>query len=317
MDDNTQQASPIRFFEMVGIGRDEMKNYTVRLNSNKYIDVFNLYYSNRQEAMEWIFTRKWSGKDASGNIYGKALQFIQTHDGRWLFVGAFSTTGEYRNAKGDQVYYYEEDLKFKSYADRTIVSFARNAGLRDLRTVYQLSSPRTDWCTRFWNDLTVSEISERGMPHDPFPGYSNVSLSLPELQTVLSFGEWQGALRAVSAIYLQTDRANGWHYVGSAYGDGGLLGRWNDYAWGDHTGGNKLLKELVAQEGEEYISNNFQYSILEVFNPAIDASTIIRREHWWMETLGSVRDEKSTNPHGYNTGKQYKNTGEGKDAGAY
>ena len=32
-----------------------------------------------------------------------------------------------------------------------------------------------------------------------------------------------------------------------------------------------------------------------------DARTIVEREHWWMQTLSSVRHLDDPYPHGYNT----------------
>lgn len=53
------------------------------------------------------------------------------------------------------------------------------------------------------------------------------------------------ALSGVKAVYLILDTKNGQQYVGSAYGDGGLLERWKCYADTFH-GNNKLMKELIC-----------------------------------------------------------------------
>ncbi|MDK6280954.1 hypothetical protein QP183_26020, partial [Escherichia coli] len=63
--------------------------------------------------------------------------------------------------------------------------------------------------------------------------------------------------------------------------------------------GNQKLQELVAREGKEYIANNFVYSVLEIFDRRATSNELINREHWWMDTLGSVYSEKS--PFGYNS----------------
>ena len=55
----------------------------------------------------------------------------------------------------------------------------------------------------------------------------------------------------------------------------GLLSRWEEYASGDHSGGNKQLRKL----GAGYIEDNFQYSILEIFDMHKPAKEIIDREH--------------------------------------
>ncbi|WP_236846933.1 GIY-YIG nuclease family protein [Campylobacter devanensis] len=81
-------------------------------------------------------------------------------------------------------------------------------------------------------------------------------------------------------MYLIVDTKTGKKYVGSAYGDNMLLGRWRNYIANGH-GGNKLLKSLDF----EYIKENFKYSILEIFKSSVDDEIIINRESFWKEVL--------------------------------
>ncbi len=53
---------------------------------------------------------------------------------------------------------------------------------------------------------------------------------------------WINALSSVNGVYLKYKK-DGRLYVGSAYGKGGILGRWSGYAKSGHAG-NKLLKDL-------------------------------------------------------------------------
>jgi len=61
------------------------------------------------------------------------------------------------------------------------------------------------------------------------------------------YENWHTALSSVYAIYLITDKVSGKQYVGSAYGTGGLLGRWKNYVE-THHGGNKRIVELLQQQ---------------------------------------------------------------------
>jgi hypothetical protein len=70
--------------------------------------------------------------------------------------------------------------------------------------------------------------------------------------------------------------SDGKGYVGSAYGDSNLLGRWLGYAAGGH-GGNVLLRN--RQPG------NFRFSILQRVSPDMDAADVIRLEATWKERL--------------------------------
>ncbi|MDU1478384.1 MAG: GIY-YIG nuclease family protein, partial [Staphylococcus epidermidis] len=62
----------------------------------------------------------------------------------------------------------------------------------------------------------------------------------------------------------------------------GIWQRWSDYANIENlTGGNKLLNEIKLDKGKDYIINNFQYSILEIFDTKTKVDTIINRENYW------------------------------------
>ncbi|MDU2217461.1 MAG: GIY-YIG nuclease family protein, partial [Staphylococcus epidermidis] len=62
----------------------------------------------------------------------------------------------------------------------------------------------------------------------------------------------------------------------------GIWQRWSDYANIENlTGGNKLLNEIKLDKGKDYIVNNFQYSILEIFDTKTKADIIINRENYW------------------------------------
>ena len=79
-----------------------------------------------------------------------------------------------------------------------------------------------------------------------------------------------------------TDISNGKMYVGSAYGEHMILGRWRAYVNNGH-GGNIGLKALAF----DHIKQNFSYSILDIYKSTTDDQTIINRECWWKEVLRS------------------------------
>ena len=79
-----------------------------------------------------------------------------------------------------------------------------------------------------------------------------------------------------------TDVSSGKMYVGSAYGDEMLLGRWKSYVRTGH-GGNVELKCL----GFEHIKKHFRYSILDVFKSTTNDAAILSRESWWKNVLNT------------------------------
>lgn len=136
------------------------------------------------------------------------------------------------------------------------------------------------------SDLTVKTILERPYNElgEDFPGYENVDLSWSDLRRVLKLKNWQTALENQKGVYLITDTATNKRYVGSAYGDDMLLGRWQAYAKNGH-GGNKELKALVEEKGLDYVKDNFRYSILDIYKSTTNDEEIIARESWWKNIL--------------------------------
>ena len=110
----------------------------------------------------------------------------------------------------------------------------------------------------------------------PFPGFQTFQCLSEEVELLPS--SWQQVLSAVCGIYLLVCRESGVQYVGSAYGEQGLYGRWLNYARTGH-GGNVLLKKRKA--------NRFHISILEVVSSAVSVSELIQREQQWKAKLGT------------------------------
>ncbi len=89
---------------------------------------------------------------------------------------------------------------------------------------------------------------------------------------------WVSALSSVNGIYLIKDKKVGKLYVGSAYGEDGIFGRWSAYSQNGH-GGNKELKDLDP--------TNFEFSILEITPPTSSVDEVIQRENRWKIKLGT------------------------------
>ena len=96
--------------------------------------------------------------------------------------------------------------------------------------------------------------------------------------------DWKAALSSVFGIYLLTDIATGKHYIGSAYGEYGIWGRWVNYIYSFH-GNNMDLLELFGEKGETYIKSNFKFTILEIIPPTKSSTEIIHKECLWKEKL--------------------------------
>ncbi len=89
---------------------------------------------------------------------------------------------------------------------------------------------------------------------------------------------WREALRATSGVYLLACPKTREHYVGSAYGVDGFLGRWREYVSTNH-GGNVGLK---ARDPSNWI-----VSVLEVAGSAASDAEILAMEETWKLKLHS------------------------------
>jgi hypothetical protein len=122
-----------------------------------------------------------------------------------------------------------------------------------------------------------------------FPGLMNIKLNFEELKKIIenpeSHSEWFNSLSRLQAIYLILDKKAGYQYIGTTYGENGLWQRWETYAKGDHTGGNKELIKLKNENLEFY--KYFQFSILEVLSKTADQKYCTEKETNWKEKLGS------------------------------
>ena len=153
-----------------------------------------------------------------------------------------------------------------------------------------------DWgkSTRGWcqNGTTEKEIISIKPPASEisFISYDRVILPFQTLQAIVNnhamYKEWENRLSAVAGIYLITDTKTGKHYVGSASGEqGGIWGRWSEYAKTKH-GGNKRLVELITADAD--YCNNFQFSILEVFPLKRDRREVLEYEQLYKRKLLSI-----------------------------
>ena len=208
------------------------------------------------------------------------LSFCEINkQGEWLFVGIYESFGVKEtkiNEEGKKLHIYDTKLKEDiggEFIGKLVVGF-------DLKEESPSAArQRYRYLESLLDKMEVLELKREVLKRE-FPGYDNVNVSYKELESLIETPAWKTALENQKAVYLIVDTKTGKKYVGSAYGDNMLLGRWRNYIANGH-GGNKLLKPLDF----EYIKENFKYSILEIFKSSVDDEIIINRENFWKEVL--------------------------------
>ena len=145
--------------------------------------------------------------------------------------------------------------------------------------------------TRVWHQKGTTEkeiVAIQTSHNEEFVGYENVVLPYEKLKEVVEndvdYKLWHTALSNVKAVYLILDVKNGQQYVGSAYGNRGLLERWECYVDTFH-GNNKLMREVICDHPDRY--QFFQFSILQIFSMSTPDDIIINAESLWKRKLGT------------------------------
>lgn len=209
----------------------------------------------------------------------------------FIFGGFFRVSPVVPEVIGGIGYHLDPLAHYSSYEKRLIIKLARPIG-RDLylRKYEGLQ------------DSLLSPVVHELAPDTKlgtFPGYQNVRLRHHELQRIIANDEpsWKDALSSVKGVYVITDLSDGRLYVGSAAGEAnGLWQRWSGYAHlRNLTGGNRELESLRDTLGDAHIVANFQYSILEIFDPKTKSETVLQRESFWKLALDSRRHGMNRN----------------------
>lgn len=211
-------------------------------------------------------------------LEGNTAQFI----GVWRVKGRLATENvvvpdgypypEHYQNPGEYYYALEEVPGFEDIKERVIMDWGKST-----RSWHQ-------WLTK----KTVLEILPVGYVA-AFPGYLDFVLSFDELTGIIDNPAankvWHNMLGAIAGIYLITDKKSGHQYVGSAYGQNGVLGRWRTYVRTGH-GGNKELMALLS-ENDGY-KRNFQFTLLRTLPATLTAKEVISFERLYKRKLGSI-----------------------------
>ncbi|HBI1104190.1 GIY-YIG nuclease family protein [Staphylococcus epidermidis] len=246
---------------------------------NAEIKAWDLLF--KEDETEWEQINAWKTKHPNNNLnhadYLLAFAQYYPYGPEYFIFGGLYKIKKIEPEVYDEVGYELTLMEdYKEYRKRLIVKLKKPIG-RDLYNRLYKNIQDT-------LEPEVYEIAPNTkLGH--FPGYQNVTLSHPQMQQIISRNEpsWKQALMNVKGVYVITDLSNGKLYIGSASGNtDGIWQRWSDYANIENlTGGNKLLNEIKLDKGKDYIINNFQYSILEIFDTKTKVDTIINRENYW------------------------------------
>ena len=242
---------------------DNLANVKIRFNL-MFRDNWNPIEIFKNDASDILLEGQyWNYKKSKSYKNGQiTLGFIRINnkDDLWLLFHIGKITKDLNTLNGVG-YEYEMLPEYRKYLGRLIIRFKNRS-----QNMVRLA-------TSVINDCEVMQILPDTFDNDIFPGYDKVNISWEELSRVITKESWKTALENQKGVYLITDISTGKMYVGSAYGENMILGRWKSYIAIGH-GGNVELKNLNFT----YIKQNFRFSILDIFKSSVDDQLILVRE---------------------------------------
>lgn len=264
-------------------GFDLSQKVKIVRHQEKDYDV-NLLYKN-----DWIeFYQSIQSKERFKDC-DYILSFLGTEGTKAVFVGAYRKTGvsSFKKEMAPGGFPYPEMLE-KELFYYHLEKIDLLSDLKD-RLVIDWGKATRNWCQWLSQDnlKQVVEILPDGYVKE-FPGYDELILSFGELEKIMRHPDanrqWQIMLSSVAGVYLIVDTKDGSQYIGSAYGEKGILGRWRDYI-DTHHGGNKRLTELLEQDKDRY--KDFQFTILRTLPKSLTKDQVIAYEQLNKKKLGT------------------------------
>lgn len=243
-------------------------------------ELFNAYQQTQGEKLEKVM-------DAMSGA-GYVASFIGREAGKALFVGLYRigkskplTLKQYREIPA---YIELMRLGMKGFGfsdDRPEIRWFELTPMMDFyaswkgKLVVWWPPPERSWWRRAHrNDMPVLAVLEESAFDSVMPEWGSIDLKWEELRIWPT--RWKDALSQWRGVYYIFDTSDGKGYVGSAYGEKNLLGRWQNYADSGH-GGNRLLQKRDPK--------NFRFSILQRVSPDMDKEDVISLESSWKQRL--------------------------------
>lgn len=167
----------------------------------------------------------------------------------------------------------------EKFSSMSFFNFELTDYLKDLRNLLFINWGNfiKNWYFSFDNDdfLNDKNVISISTPI-PFLGFEKVKLSFEELNKIVRYGyqDWKQPLSDIFAVY-QIESPDGHKYIGSAYGENGLWGRWSSYVDSKYGSGGKKLKELIEKQPE--LKESFTFSILFTC-PKTEKETVCNKE---------------------------------------
>ena len=212
------------------------------------------------------------------------VSFMGERGGRSRFMGVYNIRSVRKGTPP-----FPKDFPYRKMpSGNYMYKFVDVPGFEELknRLIIDWGSNKRTW-VQYLSNKKVIELYPEGYSRD-FPGYDKVLVQFAELERIVKFPDanrsWHDMLSAVAGVYLITDTGTGQLYIGSAYGQQGIFGRWSNYVGTRHCNNTKL-KELLKEHPRQYL--RFRFSILRTMSQTSTKTEVIQVESLYKEKLGT------------------------------
>jgi hypothetical protein len=124
--------------------------------------------------------------------------------------------------------------------------------------------------------LPITRIEQEARFIPPMPRWDALVMMAEDIRTISQ--SWADKLSQWRGIYHIVDQSDGERYVGSAYGEENILGRWRAHVRRD---------QGVTVELSKRDPRDFRFSILELLAPNAVLEDVVIREGSWKERLAT------------------------------
>lgn len=275
--------SEILLNDIIKIPQNEIADYKVKFNvNNGFTEPLLVMTRSYEEIYNWIAWKKEKDDLSRPKVIAFVRYYTVSQD-QWIFAGVYEVNKKknFYEIKDDVGYDLTPIEKYQNLYGRLVVQYKN--------TTQQLKRNAEN----VLNDIKVIEILKKPYNGIEFSGYNNINLTFQELEVIIknNVDEWKRKLENITGIYMLFDRSNGKKYIGSAYGQEGIWQRWNTYIYSQN-GGNKELLQL----DNDYIRDNFNFTLLEWYVIGTDIGFIKSRENYWKKVMLS----RKSDGYGYN-----------------
>lgn len=230
---------------------------------------------------------------ATATIQGREFvsSFVRVERGRLVFVGLFRNRGAVDRPRSEignlpavrrliEEFGAFTEFDGEQHGTWPWFDLERMALLSDYVGRLQIQPQLTPAYARLAErlDAEIVELSAESVLSATPPDWREMMITGPELRALPQ--SWAARLREWRGIYLIVDESDGQQYVGSAYGERNLLGRWQEHVRDDAG---------VTAELRHRDTRNFRFSILERVSPDMPMEDVVRLERTWMNRLHTIR----------------------------